>query len=258
MRIEELRRRKKALGYTNRMIADRSGVPLGTVQKIFGGATTSPRYETMAALEAVLYGAERDSAGEYTLEDYYAMPEDRRVELIDGVIYDMTAPTSVNQFLASMVFNRMMNFQEAHPGDCMPFLAPIDVQLDCDDRTMIQPDLIVLGGKDQNHIRKIYGAPDFVMEVLSPSTRRRDLIIKLNKYMNAGVREYWIVDPEKETVTVFDFEHDIFPVYYTFGDRIPVSISGGSLIIDFAEIAERFHAYFGDWKETLRRQEPAE
>ncbi len=245
MNIEELKKAKKEHGYTNKMIAEKSGVPLGTVQKIFGGSTTSPRYDTMKSLEHAL-----QRQGTYTLEDYYAFPGDIRVELIDGVIYDMTAPTTVHQFLTSCVFTRMFNYQAAHPGDCMPFHSPVDVQLDCDNRTVIQPDLIVLCEKEKNQIKRIYGAPDFVMEVLSPSTKNRDLIIKLNKYMTAGVREYWIVDPYTDTVTVYDFEHGEYPIHYTFDDDIPVRISGGDLVIDFADIHQRLVDYFGNWKET--------
>ena len=80
------------------------------------------------------------------------------------------------------------------------------------------------------------GAPDFVAEILSPSTRKKDLFLKLHKYQRAGVREYWIVDIEKERIITYFFEKDEIPVIYGFKDRIPVRIYNGELEIDFAEI----------------------
>ena len=108
MTIQEMRERKKELGYSYGQIADLSGLPVGTVQKVLGGITASPRYETLLALEKVLnpkkpsgvsdvaYKYQAKSQGQYTVEDYYQFPEERRAELIDGWIYDMSAPTSAH------------------------------------------------------------------------------------------------------------------------------------------------------------------
>ena len=114
----------------------------------------------------------------------------------------------------------------------------MDVQLDCDDRTMVQPDVLVVCDRDKIIKRCIYGAPDFVVEILSPSTKRKDGIIKLSKYISAGVREYWIVDPDKKQVVVYDFQKEDYPVIYGFGGEIPVGIFDGECRIDFAEIYE--------------------
>ena len=97
-------------------------------------------------------------------------------------------------------------------GPCIPFAAPTDVQLN------------------------IYGAPDFAIEILSPSTRKKDMRLKAYKYADAGVREYWLVDPVAKQVLVHDFEHDEMPVVYGFDSRIPVSIFGDDFVIDFAKI----------------------
>lgn len=285
MNIEELKARKRELGYTNKDVAEMSGVPLGTVQKIFGGATSHPRYETLKALEKVLFrkstgngsatyyydpsyvgsafagesnlavkyeaygehSAEKKQ-GEYTIEDYYRIPDDRRVELINGVIYDMSAPTAVHQFIIGEIFSAMRSYSKVNRKGCTPFMSPIDVRLDMDDRTMIQPDLIVLCHKKMSDIRRVEGAPDFVMEVLSPSSRQRDAVTKLNKYMLAGVREYWLIDPKAGTVMVYDFEHDNFPIHYTFDDKVPVSISGGDLVIDFSDICRDLDELFEGWR----------
>ena len=272
MTIEEMKERKRSLGYTYQDIAELSGVPLGTVQKIFGNVTKSPRRETILALEKVLLPQkhafsyqeimEADSAGgtvseavtpytsavsekkqgEYTLEDYYALPDDHRAELIDGVLYDMTSPTTTHQTIALQISYQLLLQSEGH-DDCAVFISPVDVQLDCDDRTMVEPDVVILCDLKKNINRCIYGAPDFVLEVLSPSTRSRDLIIKLNKYWHAGCREYWIVDPEDQSVTVYDFEHERMGLHYTFADTVPVAISGDQCSIDFRKIAQQLDRF---------------
>ena len=106
-------------------------------------------------------------------------------------------------------------------------IAPLDVQLDRDDRTMVQPDVLVVCDRSKVVRRCVYGAPDFVVEILSPSTWEKDMYVKLGKYESAGVREYWIVDPKKKRVLVYDFEHTDFPALYTFTDQIPVGIFDG-------------------------------
>ena len=93
--------------------------------------------------------------------------------------------------------------------DCIPLTAPVDVQLDRDEKTMLQPDVLILCDKRKLIRRCIYGAPDFVLEVLSPSTRSKDQIVKLKKYMEADCREYWIVDIENRRIVVYDFRTNI-------------------------------------------------
>lgn len=176
--------------------------------------------------------------GEYTLEDYYALPDERRVELIDGVIYDMSAPTTIHQIIGLKIWHQLESYIQSKKGACIPFAAPVDVQLDCDDRTMVQPDVLVVCDRNKIIKRCVYGAPDFVVEVLSPSTKRKDGIIKLSKYISAGVREYWIVDPDKKQVVVYDFQKEDYPVIYGFGGEIPVGIFDGECRVDFAEIYE--------------------
>lgn len=252
MTIKEMKEKKAELGYTNAKIAELSGVPLGTVQKIFSGATSFPRYETLRALEDVLGGPSasyiRDShpiytvnikkQGTYTLDDYYKIPDERRVELIDGVIYDMAAPTSAHQLIAGVIFAKLFNYVTQKKGKCLPMISPLDVQLDCDNRTMIQPDVIIVCDRDKVINRCVYGAPDFVVEILSPSSRSRDGVIKLHKYMNAGVREYWLIDPDKLKVIVYNFEHGDYPVIYGFDSKIPVSVWDNDCVIDFQDVYE--------------------
>lgn len=179
--------------------------------------------------------------GEYTVEDYFALPDTCRVELIDGVIYNMTAPSYRHQGVGGELFFQFKKYIMENKGECFPFMSPMNVQLDADDKTMVQPDLIVTCRRDKIQDNVYMGAPDFVIEVLSPSNTLKEQNLKYHKYQNAGVREYWVVDSRKKLVTVHDFEHERKPVVYTFQDRVPVRIYGGELEIDFAEVYENIH-----------------
>lgn len=174
--------------------------------------------------------------GEYTLEDYYNMPEDRRVELIDGVIYDMAAPTPLHQLIAGAVYAGIRAFIRENGGDCIPFIAPADVQLDCDSRTMVQPDVFILCKRDKLKRFGIYGAPDFVLEILSDSTRKKDMTVKLTKYMEAGVREYWVIDPEKRLLIVYIGKEEGIPRLYPLQGDVGMDLYDGKLRIDLNEI----------------------
>lgn len=256
MDLSSMRYYKQQKGYTFAQLSEVSGVPVGTIQKIFNGETKSPRYETLQALEEALkpekyaradmvceaayeYVADKRKLGPYTLEDYYALPDERRVELIDGFIYDMAAPSTIHQIIAMEFAVQIRNYIKKNKGECIPFISPVDVQLDCDDKTMVQPDVLIVCDKSKIIKRCVMGAPDFVVEVLSPSGRVKDTIKKLNKYLDAGVKEYWIVDPDKKSVLTYVFEDDQMPVIYGFEDEIPVGIYDGKLKIDFKDIMEQ-------------------
>ena len=184
MTVQEMKERKKLLGYTNEMISELSGVPLGTVQKIFAGVTASPRYDTLLALEKVLKKEDNKMAesvrdylvkrpGEYTVQDYYALPKERRVELMNGVIYDMAAPSNLHQLLCTEIWQPIKDYIKKEGGQCIPFVAPADVQLDCDDKTMVQPDVFVVCDRRKLIKHCTYGAPDFIVEILSESEERK-------------------------------------------------------------------------------------
>lgn len=117
-------------------------------------------------------------------------------------------------------------------------IAPVDVQLDRDEKTMVQPDVLILCDMGKLIGRCIYGAPEFVLEVLSPSTRSRDQIVKLKKYMEAGCREYWVVDKENEKVAVYDFGTEDWPKVWSFDDEVPVGVSEGMCRIDFSMVKD--------------------
>lgn len=255
MTLSEMKERKKELGYSYEQIADMSGVPLSTVQKVFSGATQSPRYETLLAIETVLedystskvseaatqYGGKpAKRQGEYTIEDYYNWPEDERIELIDGVIYHVSMPSIRHQRIVGEIDFAFKSYVRKKNRKCEIFGAGIDVRLDCDDKTMVVPDITVVCQKDKYTEQYLDGAPDMVVEVLSKSTKKKDMTLKLGKYAEAGVREYWVVDPKKETVIVYKFsredENEAEIYFYTFANQIPVGIWDDECIVDFAEI----------------------
>ncbi|MDO4616855.1 MAG: Uma2 family endonuclease [Lachnospiraceae bacterium] len=268
MTIEEMKKKKQECGYSNIQLSELSGVPIGTLQKIFSGETKSPRRDTLLALEKVLFRKERYPAytaprctsglllaetvaayakepmkrqGEYTVEDYFAIPDEYRTELIDGYIYDMASPTRFHQLAAGEIYRQIANYIFAKGGDCIPGIAPIDVQLDCDNKTMVQPDVIIVCKPEIYNEKNVFGAPDFVVEILSPSTRQKDLITKLFKYCNSGVREFWIVDPVHETITVHFFElEQESPWTYPLDADIPVRIYDGDLVINLSTIKKWF------------------
>jgi Uma2 family endonuclease len=174
-----------------------------------------------------------------TIDDYYALPPDIRVELIDGVFYDMASPATTHQKISLFLAMTLQAFIDANNGSCQTYAAPTDVQLDCDEKTMVQPDVFVLCDESKDEEKCIFGAPDLVIEILSPSTRYHDTMRKLYKYRNAGVREYWIVMPRELKIRVYFFEKSDTPIEYSFMDKIPVGIWDGGCKVDFSRIYEK-------------------
>ena len=323
MTIEEMKDRKRELGYSYEQLAELAGLPCSTIQKIFGGTTRFPRRATIAALEKALrspsplplpsyskdpgkapagkerddftdiyirkydtradeesakkesaeketaikesakkesamemfFGTEadclREPGGQYrtglcdrekhTVVEYFHFPQNRgRCELIDGVIYDMASPGAAHQGMSLRLASHFLRHVDENRGDCRVFTAPFDVVPDPADKyTVVQPDVMIIC--DPSKMRNGYceGAPDLVVEILSPSTRRRDLILKHAKYAAAGVREYWIVDIEAQAVVIYDFEHDALPRICGFSEPVPVGIWNGECRVDFAAILSK-------------------
>ena len=143
----------------------------------------------------------------YTFADVLTWNEHERAEVINGEIYPMGSPTSAHQLISMELSRQLANFLEGKTCRAIP--APYAVRLfeqDGDDPedvdTVVEPDISVIC--DRNKINKTgcKGAPDMVVEILSPSTQRHDRLVKLGLYQRAGVREYWIVSPEEHTVQV--------------------------------------------------------
>lgn len=190
--------------------------------------------------EAYAYGSRQ---GNYTIDDYYALPDDVRVELIDGYFFKMNAPNLMHQEIVGEMYMQIASFIRKNDGKCKAFGAPVDTQLDCDNKTMVQPDITIFCDRNKNKGTHIYGASDFVMEIISKSTRRKDYTLKKNKYKNAGVREYWILDPYKRVLVIYNFENHETPVLCGLSEPMPMGIYNGKLMIDFSIINEIIDEY---------------
>ena len=170
----------------------------------------------------------------YTIEDIYNLQQGKRAELIDGEIYMMASPSTIHQRLVMALSNRIYNYIDSKQGSCEVFLSPFAVFLNADNEIYLEPDISVICDKSKITDEGCKGAPDWVIEIVSQSSKRMDYYIKLFRYRTAGVKEYWVVDPEKNHVIVYDFEHDEV-MDYTFSDKVKAGIYE-DLEIDFSEI----------------------
>ncbi len=160
----------------------------------------------------------------YTIDDIYALPEGQRAELIDGQIYDMAPPSPMHQELVMELSATLRDYIKKNGGPCKVYPAPFAVFLNEDDRNYVEPDISVICDSSKVDNRGYQGAPDFIIEIVSPSSQRMDYLTKLFKYRTAGVREYWIVNPLQRTVQVYSFEGTEDSTQYSFDDEITVTI----------------------------------
>lgn len=161
----------------------------------------------------------------YTTKDIYALKEGQRAELIDGQIYSMAPPSFLHQRFVSEFTQIIGQFIKANEGPCIVLPAPFAVFLNNDDKTYVEPDISVICDRNKLDDRGCNGAPDWIIEIVSPSSIRMDYFTKLFKYRTAGVKEYWIVNPDKQQVLVYDFAGDGEKTNtYSFTDTIQVGI----------------------------------
>ena len=261
MNLQEMRECKRALGYSNETLAELSGVPLATVQKVLSGITKSPRQKTVEALSKVLGAgmpAGRPAISNYsvqirrgesssgienkteniiesarsirtesypevftgirsvvreddrpnTIEDIYALPDGTRAELIDGRLYYIPTPTRTHQKITGEMYLAAAAYIKACHKECEVYIAPFGVYLNGDDSLYVEPDLSIIRDTSRLSERGCMGAPDWIIEVVSAPSRKTDYAVKLNKYRQSGVREYWIVDPSLRTVLTYVFDDD--------------------------------------------------
>lgn len=175
----------------------------------------------------------------YTIEDIYSLPDGERAELIAGQIYYMAPPSTTHQRILSFLHLEIANYIRSRHGSCEVFPAPFAVFLEPEDhrysKDYLEPDLSIICDPNKIDEKGCQGAPDWVIEIVSLGSRRQDYYTKLSLYRAAGVREYWIIDPAKHAVIVYDMEHDEGPVLYTFRDAVSVNIYD-DLTIDFSGI----------------------
>lgn len=249
MDISELKRKKKEAGMTNARISELTGIPVSTVNKIFSGATKNPRYATLLAIEEALAvkhklpftydslreepmmvresGAYQYSARPYRQEDWEALSGQVRAELIRSRLYMMAGPNRLHQKIVQKMSYAIEDHIRRNQGCCEVYPAPFDVCLSAEGDTCVQPDLSVICRPEILTDQGCTGAPDWIIEVASPANSDHDYITKLMLYQRAGVREYWIIDPGKEQVFVYNFEDALKTETYDFTDPAPSGVLSG-------------------------------
>lgn len=243
MDIFDLREKKKAAGLTNQEIADLSGIPFSTINKIFSGATKNPRYSTLLAIEEVILSKSRipftynensyqpmmvqESASpymykvrKYQMEDIEKLEEGVRAELIKDSLYMLASPSRIHQFILSKIMFQIMSHIDKNHEKCHVYPAPFDVKLFCKDTTVVQPDISVICDTDKLTDSGCSGAPEWIIEIISESNFKHDYVTKMMLYQTAGVKEYWIVDPKETLVYVYDFENTKNSKTYSFDETI--------------------------------------
>lgn len=166
----------------------------------------------------------------YTTDDIYALPDGERAELIDGQIYMMGTPSRIHQKLVGQLSRIIGNYIESNHGSCEIYPAPFAVFIEKDDKNYVEPDISVICDKSKLSDRGCEGAPDFIIEIVSPSSRRMDYYKKCALYAESGVREYWIVDPEKQRTMIYRYEDDAAPMIVPFEQDLAVGIYNNFMI----------------------------
>ena len=190
---------------------------------LYGGET--PNGLPSATMGIVSSSTEVDAMPTYTAEDYWNLPDGERAELIDGQLYAMASPTRTHQRIVGGIYFHIRAYIGNHRGPCEVLAAPFAVNLNADDKTLVEPDVMVICDPKKSTEKQCMGAPDLVVEVVSPSSMRMDYVRKYGLYSAAGVREYWIVDPAKSMTTVYNFaDGNLAPVIYPFSVPVPVGI----------------------------------
>ncbi len=161
----------------------------------------------------------------YTEEDYYSLPEYVRAELIDGQFYNMSAPNRFHQEILMELSATIRNYIKEKGGSCHVYPAPFAVKLFNDKKTVVEPDISVICDTKKLTDKGCSGAPDWIIEIVSPSNASHDYITKLVMYHSAGVREYWIVDPQNDEIHVYNMADGAFATKtYSFHDTVKAGI----------------------------------
>ena len=162
----------------------------------------------------------------YTIDDIFALPDNVHAKLIDGQIYYMATPTRTHQRILFSISRAIADYIDSKDGKCEVNIAPFAVFLNNDDTNYVEPDIFVVCDSSKLDEKGCHGAPDWIIEVVLPGNKPMDYFTKLFKYRTTGVREYWIVDPTKELIMVYQFERETME-QYSFGEDIPVGIYEG-------------------------------
>jgi len=172
----------------------------------------------------------------YTYSDYLEWDDDQRWELVDGVPFLMSAPSRWHQKISSNLHGMLYNILKGKT--CEIYSAPFDVRLNADtlDNTVVQPDILVICDREKLDDAGCKGAPDFIIEILSPSTTNRDRFLKFDLYRKVGVREYWIVEVDAKKVSAHILSNeDYITRIYGETESAPISVLD-NCTIDLAEV----------------------
>ncbi len=241
MDISELKNRKNKLKLTTHQLAELAGAPYSTVSKIMTGETKNPSYVIIDKIDKALSNEEmkirlktymeKTKDKRVTAEILSMFDEKQRIELLDGRLIFNNSPTLEHQNLVMSIGKKIDRFIDDNHGKCRMINVDVDVRLDEDDYTVLIPDIMVICNPEIIRNDGVWGVPDWVIEVTSPSTKKMDYGRKMHKYLLSGVREYWIVDPQEEKVVVYTEGELVVAHLYSFDDEIPVYIYDGNLKI---------------------------
>lgn len=239
---------RQARGYTQKQVAEQLGVSVSSYS-LYESGHREPNLENIEKLAHIFYisinelfglydfGAEnliRESVAKYhtrptcSWEEYYQLPDGEHAELINGELVYLCAPYRFHQQLVNELAYTFTAHIKKNKGPCQVYTAPFAVKLSEEEHTIVLPDISVVCDASKLDKRGCNGCPDLVVEIVSEAYRHRDYVEKLALYIRYEAREYWIVDPDKETVVVFPLEQtDAAPHTYSFKDSIPVGIFEG-------------------------------
>ena len=173
----------------------------------------------------------------YTIADIEALPEGQRAELLDGEMFMMATPTATHQAILMWLGVEIYTKIRDKGGKCKAFVAPFAVYLMNDDRNYVEPDILVICDREKLDKKGCHGAPDWAVEIVSPSSKKLDFYKKVAAYQMAGVREYWIIDPEKKAVVVYNLEQEAIPEIYHFTDTVKSGVLE-EFEIDFSKMED--------------------
>lgn len=171
----------------------------------------------------------------YTVADIEALPDGERAELIDGEMFVMDTPTLTHQDILGEIYLQIRLYIKKNKGQCRVLPAPFAVYIKNDEHNYVEPDVTVICDPDKLDEKGCHGAPDWAVEIVSPSSRYMDRVRKLALYEAAGVCEYWLIDPRQRIVTVYNFERKEEPVQYAFSEKVKAGIYE-DFYVDFSEV----------------------
>lgn len=182
--------------------------------------SVKPKYDMFKEVSAMPF----PKSDTYTTDYIYSLPEGQRAELIEGQVYMMAPPNRIHQDLVSQFTKIIGQYIDNNNGSCKIYPSPFAVFLNADNKTYVEPDISVICDRNKLDDRGCNGAPDWIIEIVSPNSQSMDYFIKLFKYRTAGVREYWIVNPMKQTVQVYSFDGEEISMQFSFDEVIKPGI----------------------------------